>query len=314
MPGPTACGGLLWCVAWFTVVMPPVLENLLADGPVLADGAWGTELQARGLAPGECPDAWNLSHAEHVADVARAYVEAGSRVILTNTFGANRLRLAALELAGKVVAINRRGVELSRRAAGNRALVFASIGPSGKMLVTGEVTADELRAAFDEQAFALADAGADALVIETMADLEEARLAVAAARSTGLPVVACMVFGAGRGKDRTLMGTTPEQAAEALAAAGADVVGANCGQGIADLVGICRRLRAATDRPLWIKPNAGLPKLVGGRPVYDLTPEGFASHVPALVAAGASFLGGCCGTGPEFIRAMRQRLQRPVSP
>lgn len=294
--------------------MHALLKDLLAAGPVLTDGAWGTQLQARGLALGEFPDAWNLTHPDRVEAVARAYVEAGSQVILTNTFGANRLRLLEAGLAEKVSEINRRGAEISKRAAGGRAKVFASIGPSGKMLAAGEVTTDELRAAFEEQARALATGGADGLVVETMSDLEEAILAVAAAKQTGLPVVACMVFDSGRNKDRTMTGVTPEQSAAGLAAAGADVIGSNCGQGIAGFVNLCRRLRAATDRPIWIKANAGLPELVDGRAVYRATPEEFASYIPALLEAGASFIGGCCGTSPEFIRAVDRTLGKDRKP
>jgi methionine synthase I (cobalamin-dependent) len=293
--------------------MHPFIAELVKQGPVLTDGAWGTELQARGLAVGDFPDAWNLTHPDRVEEVARAYVEAGSRVILTNTFGANRVRLAVDEARDRVAELNRRGVEISRRAAADRAFVFASIGPSGRMLMSGEVSLEQLRAAFEEQARALAEAHADALVVETMSDLEEAKLAVAAASATGLPVVACMVFDSGRDKDRTMMGTTPEQAADALSAAGADVIGANCGQGIAGFVRICQRLHAATDRPIWIKPNAGLPELVEGRATYRATPESFASHVPTLLAAGANFIGGCCGTNPGFIRALRQELRRAAA-
>ena len=284
------------------------LEDLLAGGTVVTDGAWGTQLQARGLANGECPDAWNLSHPRLVEDVARAYVEAGSRVILTNTFRANRIALQAAGLAGQVAAINRAGVEISGRAAEGRARVFASIGPSGKLILSGEVTPADLRAAFAEQAQALAAAGADALVVETMSDLDEAKEAIAAARECGLPVVASMVFDSGKNKDRTMMGVTPERAAAELAEAGADVIGANCGRGIAGYVEICRRLHAATNRPIWIKANAGMPELAGGRPVYRMSPEEFAGYVPALLEAGASFIGGCCGTGPEFIRAVTGQI------
>jgi len=286
------------------MVMHPAIQQLLARGPVVTDGAWGTELQARGLPVGEFPDAWNLTQPDRVADVARAYVAAGSRVILTNTFGANRIRLAENGLAERVTDINRRGVEISREAAGSQTGVFASIGPSGKLLMNGEVIAEELTAAFAEQARALAEAGAVALVVETISDLEEGRLAVAAACQTGLPVVATAVFDSGRDKDRTMMGSTPEQVAEALTAAGAEVIGANCGQGISGFAALCKRLRAATDRPIWIKANAGLPKLVNGRAVYETTPEEFASHVPELVQLGASFIGGCCGTNPDFVRAI----------
>jgi methionine synthase I (cobalamin-dependent) len=285
-----------------------VIDQLLAATPVVTDGAWGTQLQARGLAPGDCPDAWNLTRPEVVEQVARAYVEAGSRVILSNTFGANRVALAGHGLAGQAVEINRAGAAISRRAAGAGVRVFASIGPSGKLLMTGETSEEELRAAFTEQARALAEGGADALVVETMADLAEARIALEAARSTGLPVVASMVFDTGKNKDRTMMGATPEQAARELTEAGADVVGANCGAGIESFVAICRRLKAATGRPVWIKANAGLPELVDGRTVWKMTAEGFAGYVPQLVEAGANFIGGCCGTNPEFIRAVARRL------
>jgi 5-methyltetrahydrofolate--homocysteine methyltransferase len=289
--------------------MHPLLEKLLADGPVLTDGAWGTELHARGLNSGDCPDAWNLSHPDRVAEVASAYVGAGSQVILTNTFGANRPRLAGFGLADQAVAINRAGVEISRRAASGRAAVFASMGPSGKMLMMGDTNEEELRVAFEEQAQALASAGADAIVVETMTDVAEAKLAVAAAHQTGLPVIACMVFDSGKNKDRTMMGTTPEQATEQLQAAGADVIGANCGQGIAGYVPVCQRLRAATKAPIWIKANAGLPEVVNGRVCYRMSPEEFADFVPQLVQAGANLVGGCCGTNPNFIKTIKERLK-----
>lgn len=286
-----------------------LIQKLLGSVPVLTDGAWGTQLQARGLAPGDTPDLWNLSQPLKVAEVARAYVEAGSQIILTNTFGGNRFRLAEARAADRVVEINEAGVRISREAAGGNVLVFASIGPSGKMLVNGDVTAEELLAAFSEQAAALARGGADGLVVETMSDLEEATLAVRAAKKTGLPVVASMVFDFGKDHDRTLMGTTPEQAAAGLMEAGADVIGSNCGQGIAGFVQICARLKAAAPNcPVWIKGNAGLPKVISGRITYETTPQEFASFIPALMDAGANFIGGCCGTSPEFIREASRRL------
>ena len=290
--------------------MHPTIERLLASGPVITDGAWGTQMQRMGLQPGKCPDAWNLTNPDKVQQIAASYVEAGSQVILTNTFGANRFVLARHTAVERLAEINRAGVEISRRAASGRAAVFASMGPSGVMLVLGSVTAEQLQQAFLEQAQAIAGAGADGIVIETMSDLQEAALAVTAARQTGLPVVACMSFDSGPGKDRTMMGVTPEQAAERLAEAGADVIGANCGQGIEGYVNICRRLRSATQLPIWIKPNAGLPELVDGVTVYRQTPEQFAAHVPDLLAAGASFVGGCCGTTPQFIRAIGAVLRR----
>ena len=275
---------------------------------MLTDGAWGTQLQARGLEPGACPDAWNLLYPERVEKVGRAYVAAGSRIILTNTFRANRIALEHYGLAGKTEKINRAGVEISRRAANGRAYVFASLGPSGKMLMTGEISESEVRAAFEEQANALAAAGADAIVIETMSDLDEAKLAVAAGQAAGLPVAASMTFESGRDHDRTMMGTTPEEAARELADAGADVIGGNCGQGAEDYLAICKRLHAATKLPIWMKPNAGLPELTTKGVQYRETPESFARHAQALVQAGASFIGGCCGTTPEFIRAASRAL------
>jgi methionine synthase I (cobalamin-dependent) len=291
------------------MTLHPLIQKITAAGPVLSDGAWGTQLQARGLAPGDTPDLWNLTHPEKVAEVARAYVAAGSQIILTNTFGANRFRLAEAGAADKVKIINEAGARISRAAADGKALVFASIGPSGKLLMNGDVTEAELLAAFSEQAAALASGGAQGLVVETMQDLDEARIAIAAAKATGLPVVANMVFDSGKDKDRTMMGTTPEQAAAALVEAGADVIGANCGQGIAGFVKICARLKlAAGGHPIWIKANAGLPQMEDGKAIYAMTAAEFAGYVPAVLAAGANFIGGCCGTTPEFIRELHRQL------
>lgn len=289
--------------------MHPTLAKLL-PGPVITDGAWGTQLQAQGLRAGECPDEWNLSHPERVEAVARAYVDAGSNVILTNTFGASRIRLADNGLADRTVEINKAGAEISLRAAGSKALVFASIGPSGKMLAMGDVTEDELLAAFTEQTQALADAGVHGLLFETFADLDETRIAITAGKKTGLPIIASMVYDSGAERDRTMMGATPEDAVAALVEAGADVVGANCGRGIEGYIPICRRLRAATTLPLWIKANAGMPEVVGGLAVYRTGADFFADKVGELISAGATFVGGCCGTSPEFIRAITGRLRR----
>lgn len=275
---------------------------------MLLDGAWGTELQKVGLSPGEIADGWNLNRADRVARVARSYVDAGSAVILTNTFRANRVTLAGHELEPKVKDINFAGVQISRSASAGRASVFASMGPTGKLLMTGDITEEEVSAAFAEQAEALAQGGADGILIETMSDLAEATIALKAAKATALPIAVSMVFDSGKNQDRTFTGVTPEQAAKELTEADADIIGANCGRGIEAFVDLCRRLRANTDRPIWIKPNAGLPRATGDSIVYDTTPDFFAGQVPSLIAAGATFIGGCCGTSPEFIRAM-SRLQ-----
>jgi 5-methyltetrahydrofolate--homocysteine methyltransferase len=272
--------------------------------PLLLDGAWGTELQAVGLTPGACPDVWNLDRPNQVQSVARRYLDAGSQIILTNTFGANRIALSRYGLTAQAAEINRAGVRLSRSAAAGQARVYASMGPCGKRLAMGDVSEAELMEAFTGQAHALADGGADGLVLETFTDLDELLIALQAARTTGLPVVACMVFDSGASKGLATPGTTPEKAAKALSDAGADVIGANCGHGVAGHVPICHRLRAATDRPIWIKPNAGLPTLVDGQMTYDMTPAQFAKGIMDLIGAGASMVGGCCGTNADFVKAM----------
>ncbi len=291
--------------------MHPLIESLLIESPVLTDGSWGTQIQKRGLSRGECPDSWNLSHPELVEEVARLYVDAGSRIILTNTFGANRAVLERFRLGDKTAEINTEGVQISKRAAKDRAYVFASMGPSGKMLVTKETTEAELQAVFEEQAQSQFHAGADAIVVETMIDIVEARIAATAAKKTGLPVIACMVYDSGPHKDTTMMGNTPEQVVEELAKIGVDGIGANCGQGIEAFLPICRRLRAATDLPLWIKPNAGLPEAIDDELVFNTTPREFVEFVPELVRSGADFIGGCCGTDQSFVKEIRRVFELP---
>jgi methionine synthase I (cobalamin-dependent) len=181
------------------------------------------------------------------------------------------------------------------------------------MIVMKQVTAKELEDAFTEQAEAIADAGADAIVIETMIDIEEALAAIAAAKKTGLPVVASMVFDSGKNMDRTMMGNTPEEVVEKFEAAGVDALGSNCGKGIEGFIPICRRMRAVTDLPLWMKANAGMPEIVNSETVYNVTPDQFAAKVPELIEAGANFIGGCCGTNPDFIKAVRAKIQQKLS-
>lgn len=270
----------------------------------VADGAWGTELDKLGCPAGFCREQWNLSRPDVVQKVPQAYVEAGARIILTNTFGANRFVLAKHDLAGQAAEINRAGARISKEAAADRALVFGSIGPSGKMVMMGEASEDELYKAFKEQAAALAEGGVDALVIETMTEIAEAQAAVRAAKTTGLLVAACMTFDSGREKTDTMMGVSSEKAVEALTEAGADIVGCNCGIGIDNYVKVAAKMRAVTDRPIWVKANAGLPEIEGGNIVYRMTPAEFAEKAHDLVKAGASIVGGCCGTTPQFIAAL----------
>jgi 5-methyltetrahydrofolate--homocysteine methyltransferase len=279
-------------------------EALKKKQVLIADGAWGTELTRVGLPTGVTPEQWNLENAASVQAVAAAYVEAGADIVLTNTFGGNAFKLAKAGLGDHVEEINRLGVELSRKAAGDRALVFASIGPTGEFLEPlGETTEVEMIEAFAQQATACADGGADAFVIETMTDLGEAKAALAAVRqATSLPVVVSMTFDKNANGYATMMGVSPAQAAKALDEAGADLIGTNCGSGIEDMVKIIEEMRSATDKSLWAKPNAGMPELVGGKTVFRDPPESMVRYLPLIVEAGAHVLGGCCGTTPDHVR------------
>jgi len=281
-------------------------SDCLRGSLTLADGAWGTELQKLGASPGTCLDEWNLTKPEMVRQVAESYVQAGSKVILTNTFRANPIALAPHGLDGQCAAINRAGVKISKEAAGRAAMVFASIGPSGKMLVAKDVTPEQLQSAFSAQARALAEENPDALLLETMTDITESRIAAAAALGTGLPVIASFVYDSGKNRDRTIMGATPEQVAAALVSEGVHGIGANCGVGAREYIAICKRLVAVCQLPVWIKPNAGMPEIVGGEVKYKTTSEEFAVAAKEIAHAGATFIGGCCGTSPAFIRAIAQ--------
>jgi methionine synthase I (cobalamin-dependent) len=286
--------------------MHSLIEKLVRKGPVVTDGSWGTQLQRRGLSRGESPDYWNLDHPERVAEVAQAYVDAGSQIILTNTFQASRITLERYGLDDKTREINQRGVQISKSVAKDRALVFASIGSCGKMLITGDTTEAELGEVFGEQATALAEAGADGIVVETMIDVAEAKIAAAAAKQTGLPVVASVVFDAGKNKDMTMMGNSIAEAVETLSGVGVDVIGANCGQGIEAFAPICKRMRQLTDLPIWMKPNAGLPEIVDEQTVFHTTAAEFGAHVPGLLESGANFIGACCGSDETFIAEIRR--------
>ncbi len=286
------------------------IRDRAAGQVLISDGGWGTLLQERGLRTGECPELWCLRHPERVEAVAASYVEAGAELIQTNSFGGNRYKLELYGLAGQTAEINRRAAELSRQAAGRQVLVLGSVGPTGKMLLMGEVDEDDLYAAFKEQAQALADGQADAICVETMSALDEAALAIRAAReNTDLEVVATFTFekSAHSGEYRTMMGVTPAEAARGALTAGADIVGSNCGNGFAGMVEIVRQMRGAIDPavPILVHANAGLPRLVDGREVFPESPQSMAGRLPALIAAGANIVGGCCGTTPAHVAALK---------
>ena len=290
-----------------------ITESVRRGNLLVSDGAWGTFLQEKGLAVGECPERWCLDRPDEVLDVAQSYVAAGADMIETNSFGGSRFKLEQYGLAGKTAAVNEAAARISRTAAGPDRWVIASIGPTGKMLVTGEATEADLYAAFREQAEALARGGADAICIETMSDLNEAEAAVrAAGEGTGLEVICTFTFDlTPHAGFRTMMGLTPAEAARGAAAAGAHVIGANCGNGFERMVGVVREMRAAVaDLPILVHANAGLPRVVDGASVYPETPEITAALVPDLARAGANIIGGCCGTTPAHIRAIKAAVEK----
>jgi 5-methyltetrahydrofolate--homocysteine methyltransferase len=275
---------------------------------LISDGAMGTYLQAKGLRPGECPEAWCVSHPEVVIGIHEAYIAAGADIIETNSFGGTCYKLEPYGLADKVRELNLAAVAPAKHASTGKVYVAASVGPTGRIVEDegGDVTPQDLYNAFKEQVVALEEGGADALCIETMASLAEALQAIKAAKeNTKLPVICTFTFEAGPRGFRTMMGVTPERAAREAVATGADIVGANCGNGIVNMIEIARQTRAALpNTPILIQANAGLPVLEGEKTVFKETPEFMASKVPELIQAGAQIIGGCCGTTPDHIAAM----------
>ncbi len=288
--------------------------RLRERGVLISDGAWGTQLAARGLDAGASAELWNVENPDAVEAVARGYVEADSDVILTNSFGGSRWKLEKADLADRTAELNRAAAAISKRAAADRALVWASVGPTGEFVAPlGTKPREAFVACFAEQIAALAEGGADGIVIETMSALEEATAALQAACDVApdLPVVVSLTFEHGMRGFATMMGVTPERAAEELTGAGADLVGSNCGNGVEAMIEVARKLRTKTDRPLWIKPNAGMPQLVDGETVFPATPEEMARGARDLKAAGAAVIGGCCGSTPAHIRAMAEAVRNP---
>ena len=284
------------------------ITDVLKTGKILvSDGAWGTFLYQKGLKPGECPEQWCITHFNEVKDIAKSYVDAGADMIKTNSFGGTCFKLEHYGLEGKTEEINEAAARASREA-GDK-WVIASAGPSGKMLVTEEVTQQELYDAFKEQITALEKGGADAVCIETMSDIEEAAIAIKAAKeNTKLEVICTFTFDRTvRGDYRTMMGISPADAAKACIEAGADIIGTNCGNGIQRMIDIVKEIKsAAPEAFIIVHSNAGLPLDNNGKLIYPETPQETSEFVPALIKAGANIIGGCCGTTPDHIRAIKK--------
>jgi 5-methyltetrahydrofolate--homocysteine methyltransferase len=286
---------------------PSLIEALKTGRVLVSDGAWGTFLQNKGMKPGECPELWCIEHFDEVRDIAAQYVAAGADMVETDSFGGTRFKLEHYGLSDRTSEINEAAARASRSAAGPDRWVIASIGPTGKLLLMEEVTEEELYDAFKEQAVALEKGGADALCIESMSDREEAVLAVRAAKeNTSCEVICTFTFDPTKqGTYRTMMGLSPTEAARAAMDAGADIVGANCGNGMSQMVGIVAEIRAAFPAvPILVQANAGMPVRVDGIDTFPETPETMAALVGPVIAAGANIVGGCCGTTPEHIAAI----------
>ncbi len=275
------------------------------------DGAMGTMLHAAGLPNGYCPELWNIEKPGEITKIHRTYVDYGAEIIETNSFGANRIKLSHYGLEERVAEINAAAVAAAKKACSEQTLVAGSIGPTGKLLEPlGDLSFDTAVAVFQEQIKALDEAGVDLLIIETIIDLQEMRAALVAAKSiSNKPVICQLSYGA---DGRSITGTDPETAAIVLEALGADVIGANCSLGPAQLLGIVERLAASCNKPISVQPNAGMPELIDGKTVFPMSPAEMASWVPKLIAAGATYIGGCCGTTPSHIKSIKAALQNCI--
>ena len=295
---------------------PGILDRLAAGETLIFDGATGTYLQQHGLEPGGSPELMNANNPEVVREMASNYFDAGSDIVLTNSFGGNRYMLAKYGAAERLFELNRLAAEHARSAAPPGKYVAGSIGPTGEFIAPlGNVTEDDLYETFTDMSKAFEAGGADAVMIETQLGLEEAAIAVRAAKeNTDLVVMATMVFDKGPRGYFTMFGVTPEQAVEGLEEAGADVVGTNCGSGIEKMVEIASRMRAVTDGYLVVQSNAGLPEIRQGEICYPESPEFMAEHYRKLADLPVNILGGCCGTTADHIRALVQSVKGEPKP
>jgi len=288
--------------------MKDFLSRIQSGEILVSDGAIGSMILGRGLSPGDCPESVNLSRPDMLEEIAHRYLEAGAEIIQANTFGASSLKLSMNGLEGETYEINRNAVEAVRRAVRDRAYVAASCGPTGHTLRPyGTTDPEDVYKSFETQMKIVIEAGVDLICVETMTDLTEATLAIKAARSISetIPILAAMTFDPTPRGFFTIMGVDIKSAASGMAEAGADLVGSNCGNGIEKMIEIAAEFRKHTTLPRIIQSNAGLPELHGGEVVYRETPEFMAGKARDLISAGVSVIGGCCGTTPEHIRAIK---------
>jgi 5-methyltetrahydrofolate--homocysteine methyltransferase len=293
--------------------MTKLLQDAIRERPLLCDGAMGTQLMIAGLEQGNCGEAWNLTHPERVLAIQQRYAEAGSECILTNTFGGSRIMLTRHSEGDHVAVINKAGVEITRQAFGNRdGYVIGDIGPFGGLLEPyGDFSEARVRSAFEEQAAALVEGGADAIIIETQTSLEELLIGIQAAQQAGAPcIIGSMAYDVTLDGStfRTMMGIEPERAAAFMEEHGAHIVALNCGtrMDMQRALTAVERYKSATSLPVMVQPNAGQPRLVDMKVVYDETPDQMVRGLMPLLEAGANIVGACCGSTPEHIRAFRK--------
>jgi 5-methyltetrahydrofolate--homocysteine methyltransferase len=289
--------------------MKDLLKRLRNGEILVSDGGVGTMLMELGLKPGDPPESFNLTHKDLVEKIAGLYLSAGADIIHTNTFGGSPIRLSFYSLQDKTEEINRNAVMSARNAIKGRAYVSASCGPSGKFLKPhGEVEPEEMYSSFERQIKTLVASGVDIICVETMTDLKEAELAIKAAKaiSPTTPLMATMTFDDTPRGFYTMMGVSIKEAAAGLEKFGADIIGSNCGSGIEDMLKTAAEFKKHTDLPLLMQPNAGIPKITGNMPDYPETPEFMKEKYREMISLGVSIIGGCCGTTPEHIKAIRK--------
>jgi len=281
------------------------ITDRIKQGKILvSDGAWGTFLHAKGLKPGQCPELWNIEHPDEVFDIAKSYIDAGADMVESNSFGGSSFKLIHYGLADRASELNQAAAAISRKAAGDK-FVLGSVGPTGKILMMGEVTPEEVYESFKEQVIALEKGGADAIIIETFTDIDEARLAIRAAKeNTTREVICTMTFERTvDGEYRSMMGVSPTEMMQELIPEGVDIIGANCGNGIEGMIKILKEIRLCNSViPVLVHANAGMPIYDDGKTVFPESPMQTAGYVKEIIDAGVNIIGGCCGTTPEHIR------------